>query len=43
MSSDHQILIKVKERAYKGEDTEQHLDNARQELSRSLKGEDPIE
>lgn len=29
MSSDHQILIEVKETAYKAQDTEQILDNTK--------------
>lgn len=43
MSSDHQILIKVKETAYKAQDIEQYLDNTRQDLSQLLEGKDPIE
>lgn len=43
MSSDHQILIKVKETAYKARDIEQYLDVTRQESSGSLEGKDPME
>lgn len=43
MSSDHQILIKVKETAYKAQDIEQYLDNTTQEPSQALEGKDPVE